>query len=94
MQPDVIVLYIPELRYSSHGCARTRPDLRALYATVSSEQNVPFVDPGEAFCAEFERTGQPLHGFQNSHLGTGHINARGHALVSDLLAQVIRTRLP
>jgi hypothetical protein len=50
---------------------------------------VTLVDPIDRFKAEFARTGQPLHGFSNSVLGSGHINAAGHRMLGEELARAV-----
>jgi hypothetical protein len=86
----LVVLYIPNLVYTSDGCRNKWPHRRAFWREFATRSGIPFVDCTDALREVYDTTGQPAHGFQNSIMGTGHINARGHGAVARLLAPVIR----
>lgn len=90
--PDLIYLYIPAIRYSSAGAEAQHPARRQFYADFAQRTGARVIDLTDAFLAEFARTGQPVHGFHNSIMGNGHINARGHALVGEALAHAAAER--
>jgi hypothetical protein len=87
---NIIYVYIPHVIYSRDGCEPKFPERRAFYHEFARRNDVVLVDAFDAFCREFEATGQPVHGFNNSRMGGGHINASGHRIVGDLLAQAVR----
>ena len=75
------------------------PDLgypvRRLLRTASS-QHLPAVNLPLVMATEAERSGSPLHGFDNSIVGFGHWNADGHRVAgqatADALCQMIALR--
>jgi hypothetical protein len=87
--PQVLYLYIPHLEYFLPGCPESRPETRRLLAAFAARNHVRIVDTADAMRAEFERTGQPMHGFANSVIGSGHINSAGHRVVGGVLARVL-----
>ena len=65
------------------------PQAAAFYHAFAARNQVTLVDPDRRVRAEFARTGQPLHGFPNSVLGSGHINVAGHRVLGERLARAI-----
>jgi hypothetical protein len=87
--PHLIYLYIPTVDYFGPRAEYGEPRVAAFYHAFGARNHVTLVDVFEPFCAEFARTGQPLHGFPNSTMGMGHINATGHRVVGEQLARAI-----
>lgn len=85
----VVYLYIPHLDYFGPGAPESYPRVRALLAGLCQREGATFLDAGDAMRAEFERTGQPVHGFANSVMGSGHINAAGQRVVGQALAALL-----
>jgi hypothetical protein len=86
----MLFVYIPDLDYFASPPQPRFPTRRVFFRAFAARNGVPLVDPTDAMLAEYRRTRQPLQGFQNTVLGTGHLNARGHAVVGRLLADAIR----
>jgi len=87
----LVVLVIPGIDYQKGVCAerhevRTR---REMIHQVAARQGVALVDPSQAFCEYYLATGQPLHGFQNVKMGSGHLNPHGHQVLARQLALAI-----
>jgi hypothetical protein len=91
--PRLVYLYIPAVDYFGARPAYGDPQAAAFFHAFALRHHVTLVDPFEGFRAEFARTGQPLHGFPNSILGRGHINAAGHRVLGERLARAIREAL-
>jgi lysophospholipase L1-like esterase len=87
--PRLLYLYIPSLDYFGPRVGYGEPRVAAFYHAFAVRNDATLVDPLDAFRAEFARTGQPLHGFSNSVLGSGHINVSGHRVVGERLARAI-----
>lgn len=88
---DLLVLVIPAIKYGASECielprAHAR---RMMIHGVAESAGTTVVDPTDEFCESYESTGQPLHGFHNSLMGTGHLNSQGHAIVARQLAKAI-----
>ncbi|HKI84268.1 MAG TPA: SGNH/GDSL hydrolase family protein [Candidatus Krumholzibacteria bacterium] len=90
--PDPIYVYIPHISYLDG--TDDMPRRRAIYHEFAARCGATLIDPTDALLAEFRLHGQPCHGFQNSKMGKGHLNPRGHRVVGKLLAAELRKRLP
>lgn len=90
----VVWLYIPHLEYFRPGQPPSDPRLAALLADLCARHGATFVDAGPAMREEYRRTGQPVHGFANSVVGSGHINAAGHRAVGEALAAALKQVTP
>jgi hypothetical protein len=84
----IMLLYIPQVSYLETPCGAVFRR-QAFYHDFAARHHAVLVDPCEEFCAAYARTHQPLHGFQNSIMGQGHMNAAGHRVVGGLLAKAI-----
>lgn len=87
--PKLIYLYIPTIDYFGPRFSYGDPQAAAFYHAFAARNRVTLLDPFDRFRAEFARTGQPLHGFPNSVMGRGHINAVGHRVLGEQLARAI-----
>ncbi len=93
--PCIIYLYIPRIYYSQiDGGGLYTPRHRQVYHEFAQRVGATLIDPTDSLLAEYRRSGQPCHGFQNSIMGKGHLNARGHRIVGRMLAEELRKRLP
>jgi len=92
--PHVIYLYIPHLDYFAPGQPESDPALTRVVAELCARRGAAFLDAAGAMRSEFRRTGQPVHGFANSVVGSGHINAAGHRVVGEALARTIAEVAP
>jgi len=87
--PKLIYLYLPGVDYLGPHFGSLEPQVAAFYRAFAARNQVTLVDPLDEIRAEFARTGQPLHGFPNSVMGCGHMNAAGHRVVGERLARAI-----
>ena len=87
MDPRPVFVYMPHVRYFDRPARLLYPERREFYREFAVRNGVTLVDPTDSLLVEFGRTGQPLHGFANTEIGYGHMNALGHALVGRLLAR-------
>ena len=91
--PRLIYLYVPSVDYFRPRVGYGEPQVAAFYHAFAARNRVTLVDTFDELRAEFARTGQPLHGFQNSVMGSGHLNAAGHRVVGERLARAIAEAL-
>jgi lysophospholipase L1-like esterase len=91
--PKLIYLYLPSVDYFGPRFDYGEPRVAAFYRAFAARNRVTLVDPIDEMRAEFARTGQPLHGFSNSVMGSGHLNAAGHRVVGERLARAIAEAL-
>lgn len=87
--PRLVYLYIPSVDYFGPRFDYGEPQAAAFYHAFAARNRLVLVDPLDEIRAEFARTGQPLHGFPNSVMGGGHLNAAGHRVVGERLARAI-----
>lgn len=90
---DVVFLYIPLIEYSDGELRLKWPARHQFYVDFCEANGVRLVDPTEAFFEAIKAEGQPIHGFQNSVMGWGHINKRGHRVVAEAAAPILREAL-
>lgn len=89
-----VLLYVPDFHYRSDGLTSHHPDAAEVFRRAAAAEGWRFVDTSEAIRDGFARDRQPLHGFHNSVMGRGHLNAKGHAVVGAVLAETIDDVLP
>lgn len=88
--PACVVLYVPTIDYLASDL---RPsEMERLIVANAAKASVPLVNMRRNFVDAFLANRQPLHGFDNSQPGTGHTNARGHALMGERLADFVDFR--
>jgi len=85
--PSLAITYIPSYDYFANG-GEPAPEEAALEQACSAA-GVPFINGRGIFRKSFEETGEPSHGFSNTTPGAGHINATGHRLLGQELAEVL-----
>lgn len=90
----IVIVYIPFVDYFSDPPAAAYPHRAAFWHALARRQGLELLDPTDAYLEEFRRSGQALHGFSNSKIGWGHLNARGHAVLGRLIAADLERRLP
>lgn len=87
--PRLVYLYVPGVDYFEPQVDYSGPQAAAFYHAFAVRNRATLVDPLDEIRAEFARTGQPLHGFQNSVMGGGHMNTDGHRVVGERLARAV-----
>ncbi len=88
----ICVVVMPNIRYTAGGVLVLADVREELLADVAASKGCKVLRTEQAFAHDFAQTGQVGLGFQNSHLGTGHLNVRGHAIVARLLADALVLR--
>jgi hypothetical protein len=90
-EPIVLVL-VPEIPYLQHGTVRLenpQAEWAVRLAALCESMHVDLIDMTEVLVSDYLSSGQLSRGFNNGRPGSGHLNARGHAL----LARQIRAYL-
>ena len=91
--PRPIIVYIPNLDYQSSPPAPFSPPRRAFWLDLARRHGATIVDPTDSLIALYRHDGQFLHGFANTRIGNGHLNARGHAVVGRMLGRALAERM-
>ena len=86
-----IIFFHPRL--ALHKDASVLPQVNAEYLSVFNElcrkHGILFLDMTGTFVKNYEADYILPHGFANSHVGAGHLNKNGHAMIAKALANVI-----
>jgi hypothetical protein len=83
----VVVLDIPHIVYRAEGASLGAPEEVAVFRRAARAAGVDYLDAGPALISAYARTRQPLHGFANLKIGSGHLNEAGHAVVADVVSR-------
>jgi len=88
----LIIMYHPALAINDDGSAtpKTNPDDLRFFADACSEAGITFVDMTDIFLKAYADDHVLPHGFANTRIGTGHLNADGHRMIAEELSRVIR----
>ena len=62
----------------------------ALFSQLCEENDIIFVDVTPMFEKLYEEQHILAHGFTNTAVGVGHLNAYGHGAVAEAVAQAIK----
>ncbi|MEZ4509478.1 MAG: hypothetical protein R2881_07575 [Eubacteriales bacterium] len=88
----IVILYHPGVSLSCGGTLRIdRKKQRVTldYPTACERNGFIFLDTGDAFLEACEEDYSLPYGFQNTTLGSGHLNALGHKIVAEQLYQAL-----
>lgn len=87
----LIIFYHPSTGINSDGSLLLPDDhfYRNLFKEICEENGVIFLDMTERFQTEYDTDHVLPHGFSNSSVGSGHLNADGHAMIADELYKII-----
>ena len=85
--PKLILVYIPTIDYFGDQ-AQSSVELQLVQAARG--EGVPFVSVYQDYIDVFKIDRRVAHGFDNTQPGLGHINALGHALLAERLAEMMK----
>jgi lysophospholipase L1-like esterase len=85
--PKLLLLYIPTIDYFGDQ-APSSVELQLAQAVRA--EGVPFVSVHQDYIDAFQMDRRAAHGFDNTQPGVGHINALGHALLAERLAEMMK----
>lgn len=90
--PNLRLIYIPDFNYATTPLQQTHRDqlTETYFREAAQAAGVPFYSLTQAFMRDFQETGKLPIGFQNSHLGQGHLNEYGHAIVAKAVAEILQ----
>lgn len=87
----IILLYHPALRMQGDGVMQIRREEGPYdaYLAACANNDIVFVDTGDAFLAAYAADYTVPYGFQNTTLGSGHLNAAGHEIAAEAFYQAL-----
>ena len=88
----LIILHHARMVLNEDGsaAAEDNPDEVRDFAAACSAAGVVFVNMTDVFLQAYADEHILPHGFANTQIGTGHLNADGHRMIAEELARVIR----
>ena len=88
--PNVVIVFIPAMNYQDAGPTSSVPRNAAIekrLTEATATEGIPFINMREDFREHYAREGTHLKGFSNTLPGEGHLNSRGHQLVTRRLIE-------
>lgn len=88
---NIIVLYHPNVQISRDGkleCVRS--ETINTFQNACEDNNIIFVDTGDAFVKYYNEYSMVPYGFANTTMGSGHLNEVGHKIIADELYKVLK----
>lgn len=88
----LIIFYQPDTRIDSLGnlITETDPIALAAFEKACEKNGIIFVDMTDSFQNLYRREYTLAHGFSNTAVGEGHLNAGGHRAIAEKLTAVIQ----
>lgn len=88
----LIIFYHPQSKIDETGAYvnTTDPEKLALFSSACEEQSVVFVDMTQSFMEMYGQEHVLPHGFSNTAVGAGHLNAHGHRAIAQTLINKIK----
>lgn len=87
----IIILYHPKVEFCKDRMTIVRDEnTYDLFKRACEDNEIIFVDTGDAFMKAFEENFTVPYGFHNTAMGDGHLNANGHRIVAQELEQVLK----
>lgn len=92
LTPKLTLIYIPSFDYNAVPPQQTQRDqvTEIFFKQAAQQATIPFYSLTDTFREDFTKTGKLPTGFQNSHLGQGHLNEYGHTIVAKAVAEILR----
>lgn len=81
----LLIVYHPTLSFDNDGTvyANYNRDDYKIFETLCSESNIDFINMESTFIEEFKKNNVLPHGFNNTAIGTGHLNKYGHKMLAE-----------
>jgi len=89
INPHLLVVLLPTIAYGKHGAVALKSPASQAMLKVVKDMGVPALQTTQAFIRDNKESGLLALGFANSHLGSGHLNARGHVIVAKVISDYL-----
>ncbi len=86
-----IIFYHPSENLDKDGNVYYSTDLDKLnsFKNACSNLNIVFIDMTQSFEKLYKEEHKLAHGFNNTHVGSGHLNIDGHRIISNEIVKII-----
>lgn len=87
-----IIFYHPaeKLEKSGDVIYATEQQYLDVFEKVCSDLDIIFIDMTSYFKTEYDNNYKMAHGFNNTHIGSGHLNENGHKIVANTISEKIK----
>lgn len=86
----IIIIYHPAVMVNEDGTlCIIDSDSKDEFEKCCNDSDIVFLDTGDGFISEYEKTHKLPYGFANSVYGTGHLNSTGHRIMADKIMEEI-----
>ncbi|NLI53882.1 MAG: hypothetical protein GX417_06085 [Clostridiales bacterium] len=88
----IILLYHPRVLLQTDGTAKISRDKQYYddYLSACENNDIYFLDVGDAFLRAYESDYSLPYGFNNTTMGSGHLNQTGHRIVAEELYKALQ----
>jgi len=90
---SIVLVSVPEVPVLQNGeicCEDPQSQWNARLAKLCREQGIGYIDMAQTLVDDYRATGRLSRGFHNGVPGCGHLNARGHYLLSEVICAYLR----
>ena len=88
-QGQIIFLYHPTMEITNDGLTAVYEQTTEEFKQLCDAYGFDFVDMTQSFLKAYETDYIVPYGFNNTTLGTGHLNKYGHEMIAETLYQVM-----
>ncbi len=87
----LVIAYTPPITISAGGAMKRgdEDDLVEMFNNVCKSLDIEFIDCFDAFEENYENTYNVPYGFNNTAVGTGHLNRAGHKILAQEIARAV-----
>lgn len=87
---EIIIFYHPEETFHEDGTIEfDNSKSLSAFASAAEKKGITFIDLTDSFEKMYYESHHVPHGFATGEIGTGHLNAYGHAVTADALYETI-----
>lgn len=87
---DILFVYHPKIEIQADGSITClRNETLEVFCEACMNNNIGFLDVGNAFVEYYEENSKVPYGFHNTRMGLGHLNATGHKIMADEIYKVL-----
>lgn len=88
----IIVLYHPYLVINKDGkmVIQRETESYEIFSDLCKKNGVTFVDVGDDFVEEYNKHNIIPYGFNNTSMGTGHLNKYGHKIIAERIYETLK----
>ena len=87
---QLIIMYHPSVQITENGMQIKYEDKLKEFENLCKDNDIIFVDMSEEFIDAYKSEYSVPYGFNNTTMGNGHLNVKGHKIIADKLYDVLK----